>query len=338
MTTSTKVILVLLTASKNAKLGDFGLSKIIEKCDVGRTFCGTLGFMAPELLEFETQTPSTDIWALGCTIFNLCALRSPFPDGNMNPRGQNRRKLPPFYSQSLCAIVDRCLLIHKDRPSTLELLETMTLSWVRLALDLDIRLKVVLAEQQRQENEVASQYRNEKLQLVSKLEQKELEIKTLQDKIKRFDRKSKNQIQNRVKGLVENMGKERIDFSLETTSEKATEASDVKLHEEWMEYAKKKYAFRASDLTITDVKIAFQLTWDVLEKDLEKHKRSLGFLDGKCHSHCSLAIFVKLFGEEQSKILLFPTEVKPKTQITRLPNEIGEIIAPTKLVVYQRRN
>lgn len=64
------------------KISDFGLSKGIEQSrSLSSTVCGTLGFMAPELLGFNTtpkrQLPqldkwkAVDIWAFGETVYRL---------------------------------------------------------------------------------------------------------------------------------------------------------------------------------------------------------------------------------------------------------------------------
>lgn len=42
------------------------------------TFVGTPLYVAPEMLEDNRSGPYTDIWALGCTLFEMLAGRTPF--------------------------------------------------------------------------------------------------------------------------------------------------------------------------------------------------------------------------------------------------------------------
>ncbi len=62
------------------KLGDFGLASIAAGRKItteGKT-AGTLLYMAPEQIRGETITPQTDLYALGCVLFELIAGRPPY--------------------------------------------------------------------------------------------------------------------------------------------------------------------------------------------------------------------------------------------------------------------
>jgi len=65
-------------------LCDFGISKSVDEFLV-TTFSGTLNFMAPEVYGARTESLSTgydpykaDIWALGCVVYELITLHSPY--------------------------------------------------------------------------------------------------------------------------------------------------------------------------------------------------------------------------------------------------------------------
>eukprot|EP00919_Chromeraceae_sp_WS-2016_P006145 GHVR01014430.1.p1 GENE.GHVR01014430.1~~GHVR01014430.1.p1 ORF type:complete len:330 (-),score=63.73 GHVR01014430.1:25-1014(-) len=63
----------------NIKLGDFGISKkITTSTDLCSTIVGTPQYMSPELLCNKPYHNKSDIWSLGCILYELCALRSPF--------------------------------------------------------------------------------------------------------------------------------------------------------------------------------------------------------------------------------------------------------------------
>jgi hypothetical protein len=117
-------ILVFLDGDNNVKLGDFGLSKIIRSHDFASTYVGTPYYMSPEVCSSERYSMASDIWSLGCLIYELCTLSPPF-----NARSHielfNKIKigkyppLPPVYSAELQKVVASCLQTNPNiRPDT----------------------------------------------------------------------------------------------------------------------------------------------------------------------------------------------------------------------------
>lgn len=43
------------------------------------TFVGTVNFLAPEMIQSQESTCSSDLWALGCIIFKMYTGKVPFP-------------------------------------------------------------------------------------------------------------------------------------------------------------------------------------------------------------------------------------------------------------------
>lgn len=68
---------VMLTATGQVKLIDFGLAKVLTE---GKTFtfCGTPDYMAPEVLVHRGYGLAVDWWALGCFIFEMLTGAPPF--------------------------------------------------------------------------------------------------------------------------------------------------------------------------------------------------------------------------------------------------------------------
>lgn len=77
---------ILLDPVKGALLGDFGTAKLIES--LGDTLTtdgsvpGTLPYMAPELCDGKEPTPASDIYALGCVVYEMITGKVLFGNGS----------------------------------------------------------------------------------------------------------------------------------------------------------------------------------------------------------------------------------------------------------------
>ena len=67
---------ILLFENNIVKLSDFGCSNFLEEERV--TSCGTLDYLAPEIIKKEKQTDWTDIWQLGVLMFEMLNGQTPF--------------------------------------------------------------------------------------------------------------------------------------------------------------------------------------------------------------------------------------------------------------------
>jgi NIMA (never in mitosis gene a)-related kinase len=69
--------------AENIKLGDFGLARILSKHSLyARTNVGTPFYMSPEQISGMAYNEKSDVWSLGCVIYELAALMPPFEASN----------------------------------------------------------------------------------------------------------------------------------------------------------------------------------------------------------------------------------------------------------------
>ncbi|KAL0217452.1 hypothetical protein RCL1_008033 [Eukaryota sp. TZLM3-RCL] len=78
------ILLVNKTRPYRIKLCDFGISKNLENTR-GRTFVGTPGYIAPEVLNGSTYGFSVDYFALGAVLYELTEKKAPFELQGMLP-------------------------------------------------------------------------------------------------------------------------------------------------------------------------------------------------------------------------------------------------------------
>ena len=69
---------VLLSRDGSAKLGDFGFAKRLKKGAHTYTFCGTPGYVAPEVVLARGYGTSVDWWGLGVMMYVLLTGQQPF--------------------------------------------------------------------------------------------------------------------------------------------------------------------------------------------------------------------------------------------------------------------
>ncbi|XP_075928836.1 serine/threonine-protein kinase Nek8-like isoform X4 [Petromyzon marinus] len=65
------------------KIGDFGISKILSSKSKAYTVVGTPCYISPELCEGKPYNQKSDIWALGCILYELASLKRAFEAENL---------------------------------------------------------------------------------------------------------------------------------------------------------------------------------------------------------------------------------------------------------------
>lgn len=79
-----KIENILISKTGNIKIIDFGLSNLYSPASHLNTFCGSLYFAAPELLNAKPYTgPEVDVWSFGIVLYVLVCGKVPFDDQSM---------------------------------------------------------------------------------------------------------------------------------------------------------------------------------------------------------------------------------------------------------------
>lgn len=97
------------------KIADFGFSKKLKRKDqINKTICGTPLYMAPQVVKKTQYSYKSDIWSIGCILFELLNGNTPF-------HSKNRQEFEGKVEQSNYAFRD-----HVRQYLTLETISFLT--------------------------------------------------------------------------------------------------------------------------------------------------------------------------------------------------------------------
>ncbi|XP_035460181.2 serine/threonine-protein kinase Nek5-like isoform X1 [Scophthalmus maximus] len=114
----------LTDGGMKAKLGDFGIARMLNNTmELARTCVGTPYYLSPEICESRPYNNKTDIWSLGCVLYELCTLRHPFEGSSLRQLVSKicRGRYNPVssrFSYDLRLLVTQLFKVNpRDRPS-----------------------------------------------------------------------------------------------------------------------------------------------------------------------------------------------------------------------------
>ncbi|XP_051645069.1 serine/threonine-protein kinase Nek11 isoform X2 [Manacus candei] len=113
------------------KIGDFGVSCLLMgSCDLATTFTGTPYYMSPEVLKHQGYNTKSDIWSLGCILYEMCCMNHAFTGQNflsvvIKIVEGDTPSLPDRYPSKLNALLSSMLNKNPSlRPTAAEILKT----------------------------------------------------------------------------------------------------------------------------------------------------------------------------------------------------------------------
>ena len=192
---------MFLDSQNNIKLGDFGLSKILnEDSSFAYTNVGTPYYMSPEQINENKYSEKSDIWSAGCFLYELCSLTPPFEASNhlslaLKIKNGKFDRIPCKYSDEIQRVVLWIMSKNQDdRPSVDDLLNLPEIS-LRLREKRLKDNKVVLNKREEELKKREEQLMKEETNFKNKendLKTQEKQLFELEKKLKQIEEKAKN--------------------------------------------------------------------------------------------------------------------------------------------------
>ena len=120
---------IFIDQENNIKLGDFGLSRVLNKdISFAVSRVGTPYYMSPEQIDEIKYNEKSDIWSLGCFLYELTTLHPPFEAHThlnlaLKIKSGKVEKIPSMYSENLCKLISTLMNIDQNvRPNIKEIM------------------------------------------------------------------------------------------------------------------------------------------------------------------------------------------------------------------------
>lgn len=159
---------LFITGSGRLRIGDFGIAKVLDNTAAfAKTTIGTPYYLSPEICQERPYSWSSDVWAMGCILYEMAALRVPFDAPNIRALVSKITRgpmpiVPSRYSadlQRLCA--DLLQREERKRPSSTDVLRyPIVQTEIRVMLKEEQTKRVADGERPRNSPDLSARDRN----------------------------------------------------------------------------------------------------------------------------------------------------------------------------------
>lgn len=127
---------IFLQENGDLKIGDFGIARVLEGTMANaESVVGTPYYMSPEICQNKPYSFKSDVWSLGCILFELCTLEHAFKSNNLlnlvfKIAHEDPDPIPEIYSSDLQELIS--LLLRKNidqRPTLDQLIQVDFVRW-----------------------------------------------------------------------------------------------------------------------------------------------------------------------------------------------------------------
>jgi len=219
-----------------AKLGDFGLARVLDDHSLAETHVGTPFYMSPEKIWFKSYDEKSDIWALGCILYEMATLQPPFRASRYTQLAKKIQKgeYKDFgtISKDLADLISSMLRVNRlERPTITHIWKLPKVQLITKTLHVERRylaVKKMEAVQRKKEREIKqlkTKLTREQDRLNEKkrrLKEQELNLESHQNHLKQLERYLRRQANSTGIALPRNH--EYSSFCEETSIKRSEES------------------------------------------------------------------------------------------------------------------
>ena len=120
---------IFLTHGLEIKIGDLGVAKVLSRSGFAKTFIGTPYYLSPEICDEKPYNDKSDVWALGCILYELTTYKHPFEAKSQGALilkiiSATPEPIHSYYSKDLSNLIFELLnKNYEKRPSCIDILK-----------------------------------------------------------------------------------------------------------------------------------------------------------------------------------------------------------------------
>ena len=277
----------------NIKIGDFGVAKILDENNFTNTLIGTPYYMSPELCEELPYNEKSDVWALGCILYELCTYKHPFnakcqASLIMKIIKDKPKQIHKYYSDDLQKLIN--LILDKNyqkRPSCDEILKLPFVIDKLKNLGLYDKIEIINKQSNNNKKEKMIYHSHKSYNNIKEIKSKKLlnnnnhvlHISKSNDNIKKI-KKEKNVINNIInkKEPKNSVRNKEIKENILNNIKNSIDAYELKIKKEKKNYYPK---YKKSKLNLFDIDNDIELFQNIKTTDILNNEKVDNLIENK---------------------------------------------------------